>query len=65
MRAERRREICYAQQHFVNTRASGGVMGRAWRYYFFNLTKLKPSSVNMKQLKNNWGYVFNLSQHEI
>ena len=59
------REICHAQQHFVNTRAFGGVMERTWRYQFLNLAKQTPSSVNMKTLKNNWEYVFNASQLEI
>ena len=65
MRAERKREICYAQQHFVNMRAVEGVTKRTCRYLFVNLAKTTPSNVNMKTLKIHWTYVYKLTQREI
>ena len=65
MRAERRREICYAQQHFVNMRAVESVTKRTCRYLFVNLAKTTPSKVNMKTFKIHWEYVYNLIQREI
>ena len=65
MRAQRRREICYAQQHFVNMRAVEGAAERTCRYHFVNLAKTQPSNVNMKTMQINWKYVHNLTQREI
>ena len=65
MRPERKREIRYAQQHFVNMRAVEGVTKRTCRYHFVNLAKTTPSNVNMKTLQIHSKCVFELAQHEI
>ena len=59
MRAEKKREILYAQQHFVNMRAVEGVMERTRRYQFVNLAKTQPCNANMKTLQIHWEYVYN------
>ena len=61
MSTESERAKRYAQCVFVGMNAFKRVMSQHRVDFFCNFAKMKPKSANVKTLKNQWKYVYNLN----